>query len=402
MRFDKYPLHPKLKSNLASNGFHKTTDIQYKAIYGILSGKDILAIAQTGTGKTAAFAIPIIHMAISKKVKSLVVVPTHELALQIEKVFLTLSKGLAVRCKAIFGGVEQKNQETALAKGVDILIATPGRLFDLQHQRILNLREIDLLVVDEADHMLSLGFLKDILDLVERMSKKRQTLFFSATINPEVKKLANKLVSQAVRIEISPDNPVNKNINHFYARIELDHKRHFLGAFLEENKGAKIICFVRTKVRAGRVLAHLNKLGFSALEMHGGLDQKERNQVMGAFGNNEITCLIATDVSARGIDFPDIDVVINYDLPDEPENYVHRIGRTGRGRNKGKAFSFVANEEEQKLQQIENYLGRSIEEIVLDPSRYEETILLHEKTQGMTLKDIQKEIAKLDLKKKKK
>ncbi|SOE23969.1 ATP-dependent RNA helicase RhlE [Spirosomataceae bacterium TFI 002] len=395
MRFEKYRINSQLKENLAELGFHKTTDIQFRALPPILKGEDLLAIAQTGTGKTAAFAIPMIELATKNKLKEVfgvVLVPTHELALQIEKVFHSLAKKIPLKIMAIIGGDDQEPQILALQKGLDIIIATPGRLFDLKSQGHLSLNHLKMLVLDEADHMLAMGFIKDIRDLQRFIPENRQTLFFSATINPEIKKIAYSLVRNAVRIQVSPKNPVSKNVNHYLMNVEMDHKRFFLERFLKENEESKVLVFVRTKVRAERVKSAMDRVGIETRTIHSDKEQQDRKVIMRDFSNGTFKVMIATDVSSRGVDIPNVDFVINYDLPTEAENYVHRVGRTGRGRMKGKAISFCSQEENLQLEEIEEYLGKSIEEVSFSKQEYEETLLFSEDQKEISFKDIKKEL----------
>lgn len=395
MRFEKYRINSQLKENLAELGFHKTTDIQFRALPPILKGEDLLAIAQTGTGKTAAFAIPMIELATKNKLKEVfgvVLVPTHELALQIEKVFHSLAKKIPLKIMAIIGGDDQEPQILALQKGLDIIIATPGRLFDLKSQGHLSLNHLKMLVLDEADHMLAMGFIKDIRDLQRFIPENRQTLFFSATINPEIKKIAYSLVRNAVRIQVSPKNPVSKNVNHYLMNVEMDHKRFFLERFLKENEESKVLVFVRTKVRAERVKSAMDRVGIETRTIHSDKEQQDRKIIMRDFSNGTFKVMIATDVSSRGVDIPNVDFVINYDLPTEAENYVHRVGRTGRGRMKGKAISFCSQEENVQLEEIEEYLGKSIEEVSFSKQEYEETLLFSEDQKEISFKDIKKEL----------
>jgi ATP-dependent RNA helicase RhlE len=381
MKFEDYRLASQIKENIAQLGFKRPTDIQFKAITPILKGEDVLAIAQTGTGKTAAFAIPSIQIIAerkqssrSKNVKCLVMEPTHELAIQICDVFKSIAKGTGVKCIALFGGVEQEPQIKQIEEGVDIVVATPGRIFDLHAQGFLNLEDIEILILDEADHMLDLGFLKDIQDLIKRLPSKRQTLFFSATINETIKKLAYSMVRNAIRIQISPKDPVSKNIQHAVTYVEMDDKRFFLERLINENPEFKMLIFVRTKVRAERVCAAMERVGIKTITIHSSKEQPDRLKVMEQFRNGEVKILIATDISARGIDIPNVDFVINYDLPEKPENYVHRVGRTGRGVQKGKAVSFCSTEEKPLLAEIEALIGKPIEILIVGKSDYIETI----------------------------
>ncbi|ASD65093.1 DEAD/DEAH box helicase [Bdellovibrio bacteriovorus] len=379
MKFEKFHLSEDLLRNLNDNGFFRTTDIQYKAIPSILKGEDVLAIAQTGTGKTAAFAIPIINMIHSEKsskraigIKCLVLVPTRELAQQIGEVFNKLSKHTKVKPFALIGGVEQDAQIQKLQDGIDILISTPGRMFDLIAQGHIDISRIETLVLDEADHMLDLGFIDDITSVKRKLTKRHQTLFFSATINPEIKKLAfSQVRSSAIRIQISPEDPVSKNIAHFVMFVEMDDKRFFLAEYLRQNADGKFIIFVRTRVRAERVAKALARVEVQSLTLHGEKDQTDRAEVMKTFRKGDCKVLIATDLSARGIDIPDVTHVINYDLPEKSANYVHRIGRTGRGFNKGVAVSFCSNEEKPLLEEIQTLLGKPIEVIKVSKTDYE-------------------------------
>ena len=381
MKFDEYHIAKGIKTSIAKLGYKKPTDIQFKSIPAILKGEDVLAIAQTGTGKTAAFAIPVLDILQKRKitgrkdgVKCLVMAPTHELALQIEEVFNTLGKHTKLNTFCIHGGVDQEPQIKKLNKGVDVLVATPGRMFDLVSQGFLRLHRVEILVLDEADHMLDLGFIKDIRDLMRHLPKKRQTLFFSATINEQIKKLAYSLVTNAIRIQISPKDPVAKNIVHAVAHIEMDDKRFFLEEIIKNNPDNKILVFVRTKVRAERVKKALERVDIKSDTIHSDRLQQDREQTMRNFRNGNLKILIATDVSARGIDIPNVDYVVNYDLPDTAEGYVHRVGRTGRGRQKGQAVSFCSSDEAGLLAQIEAILPKAIDQIDISKSDYKYTI----------------------------
>jgi ATP-dependent RNA helicase RhlE len=408
MKFDKYRISQELKDNLIAIGFHRSTDIQFKAIPPIMNGEDVLAIAQTGTGKTGAFAIPVINSiqefkeaaknnkAIKGKVntkfiKCLVLVPTRELTKQIGKVFSQLSKNTKVTSYAVYGGVEQDPQIRQLEGGIDILIATPGRMFDLIAQGFIEVSKVKTLVLDEADRMLDLGFIKDINSIKTKLPRRHQTLFFSATINPKIKKLAySQISSSAMRIQVSPENLVSQNISHFVTKVEMDEKRHLLVNFIKEAPEAKLIVFVRTQVRAERVLNHLLKNEIPAVNIHGGMDQKERESSLESFRDLKSGVLIATDVSARGIDLPGITHVINYDLPDDPENYVHRVGRTGRGFNKGDALSFCATEEKEKLKLIEEFIQTKIPELKAQAGFRTEQVVLKDldDDQDASLRDL--------------
>lgn len=397
MKFSDYPLSPEIKRNIEALAYKRPTDIQFKAIPLILKGADILAVAQTGTGKTAAFAIPVLQKLQSLKerqrrkdgIKCLVMVPTRELALQITKVFEELGKHTGVKIYGLLGGVEQDPQIASLIKGVDVLITTPGRMFDLSHQGALRLERVEILIIDEADQMLGLGFLKDVRDVMRLLPKRRQTLFFSATIDEDIKSLAHSLTQQAIRIQISPKDPVSKNVDHSVLFVEMDDKRFFLERILKENPDGKMLVFVRTKVRAERVQKAMERVGITSLILHGDVEQAERTATLAAFKNDEDRLLIATDVSARGIDISNITHVINYDLPTEADQYVHRIGRTGRGKQRGIAYAFCAPEEKELLRAIHSYTGYEIKILDLDRADYRETLRMAEEDQ-YGLKDLLK------------
>ena len=382
MKFEKYHISSAIKRNLSQLGFIRTTNIQFKAIPSILNGEDVLAIAQTGTGKTAAFAIPIINKIDSYKsskrsygIKCIVMAPTRELALQIGEVFKSLSNHTKVKTFALCGGVEQDPQIKKLQDGIDILIATPGRMFDLINQGYIKLENVNTLVLDEADHMLDLGFINDIKSVKNKLTREHQTLFFSATINKDIKKLAfSQVKKSAIRIQIAPEDPVSKNVSHYVMFVEMDDKRFFLERFIKEHHGSKIIVFVRTRVRAERVAKAMERCGISTVTIHGARDQDDRADVMKKFKSGECGILIATDVSARGIDIPDVNYVINYDLPDKPENYVHRVGRTGRGVKKGDALSFCSKGEQDILEEIQQFITKDIEVIKVTKQDYSFTI----------------------------
>lgn len=376
MRFDQYPIQASIKEQLEQLGFKRPTDIQFKAISPILNGEDVFAIAQTGTGKTAAFVIPILSvlMRSSQKTKSprcLVLAPTRELAHQITGVFQEIGKETGIRTTSVMGGVEQDGQIQRLLSGTDVIVATPGRVFDLRAQGFLSLDELQFLVLDEADRMLDLGFADDIKAIHKLSPKKnRQTLFFSATITKKIKALAYDLVRDAIRIQISPKNPVSKNVEHAFISVEMDDKRFFLENMIQEYPDYNFVVFVRTKVRCERVVAAMERVGIHSEALHGGKDQQDRFAILERFRNGENKILITTDVAARGIDIPGVDYVINYDIPDVEEQYVHRVGRTGRGDKNGQALSFCSPDERPLLEAIETYIGTDIEELEINKHEY--------------------------------
>ena len=379
MKFSQYNINTTLKKNIEGQGFNRPTDIQFKCIKPILDGQDVLAIAQTGTGKTAAFAIPILDLVAADKGRSrgiyaLILAPTHELARQIHQTFLSLGKGMKASAVCVYGGVDQEDQIKQLQSGASILIATPGRMFDLLSQGMIDVAHLKMLVLDEADHMLDLGFIEDIRDLMRKIPLKRQNLFFSATINKEIKKLAYSIVKNPIRIQISPNNSVAKSIDHGVAFIEMDDKRYFLGSFIQKNEETKILIFVRTKVRAERVKLAMDRVNIESVTLHGDKSQDEREQAMKSFHTGTIKILITTDVSARGIDVPNVDFVVNYDLPDSSETYIHRVGRTGRAGKRGTAISFCSTEEKHLYDLIETDLMSEIANIPINKADYAATL----------------------------
>jgi ATP-dependent RNA helicase RhlE len=401
MRFDQYHISAEIKRNLAQLGFKRPTDIQFKAIPSILNGEDVLAIAQTGTGKTAAFAIPVIDRIHRFKtssrtygIKCIVMVPTRELAMQIGEVFRELAKHTRVQTYALYGGVEQDAQIAKLQDGIDVLISTPGRMFDLFHQQDISLKSVSTLVLDEADHMLDLGFIEDIQYIKRKLTSRHQTLFFSATISDEIKKLAySQVKSVAIRIQVSPERRVSKNVSHAVMFIDQDDKRHFLMQFLRDHPDDKVIVFVRTQVRADRVVKAMARAALAAESIHGGKDQEERSATMSRFRSGECRVLVATDVSARGIDVPDVQSVINYDLPERVENYAHRVGRTGRGHRKGDAISFCSQEERELLQAIEQFLNAPVTIIPISKKDYQAIAL----TEEQKVQDLRTMVAEHDV-----
>lgn len=380
MKFSDYNISPLIKEQLAVMGFNKPTDIQFKSIKHILDGEDVMAVAQTGTGKTAAFAIPVIDRLEGrnrkgyKGVRCLVMVPTRELAKQISGVFNEIGKRTTVKTFGLYGGVEQEQQIRTLNNGLDVIVTTPGRMFDMISQGHLDISRLEFLVLDESDLMLDLGFMKDIQDVLKHIPKKRQTLFFSATISKKIKSLAYDVVSNAIRIQVSPKNPVAKNIDHAVAFVEMDDKRFFLENILKEYEDKKFIVFARTKVRVERVQAAMERVGVKTEILHGGIEQKDRFAILDRFRTDANNVLITTDVAARGIDIPTMDYVINYDLPDDAENYVHRCGRTGRGNKRGQALSFCSDSERELLEAIEAYTGEEIEQYDITKDEYKDIL----------------------------
>lgn len=359
-------IEPILKA-VESEGYTQPTPIQEKAIPNILKLKDLLGCAQTGTGKTAAFAIPMLqilhmrHLKTNKKaIKALVLTPTRELAIQIQESFNAYGKNLPVKNTVIFGGVGQQPQVDALKKGVDVLVATPGRLLDLMNQGYISLSEIEIFVLDEADRMLDMGFINDVKKVVSKLPSKRQTLFFSATMPPEIEKLANAILQEPVKVEVTPVSSTAETINQSVYFVDKPDKRKLLKHLLDELKIDHTLIFTRTKHGADRIARDLAKDGIKAAAIHGDKSQGARQRALTEFKERKLRVLVATDIAARGIDIDDLTYVFNYDLPNVPETYVHRIGRTGRAGANGNAISFVDAEENEYLISIHKLIKKVI------------------------------------------
>jgi ATP-dependent RNA helicase RhlE len=359
-------IEPLLKA-VESEGYQKPTPIQEKAIPSILKIKDLLGCAQTGTGKTAAFAIPMLqilhmrHLKTNKKaIKALVLTPTRELAIQIQESFNAYGKNLPVKNLVIFGGVGQQPQVDALRKGVDILVATPGRLLDLMNQGYISLNDIEIFVLDEADRMLDMGFIHDVKRIVAKLPAQRQTLFFSATMPTEIQKLANTILKDPVMVEVTPVSSTADTITQSVYFVDKPDKRKLLKHLLDELNIDHTLVFTRTKHGADRIARDLAKDGIKAAAIHGDKSQGARQRALNDFKDRTLRVLVATDIAARGIDIDDLTHVFNYDLPNIPETYVHRIGRTGRAGANGTAISFVDGEENEYLLDIHKLIKRTI------------------------------------------
>lgn len=359
-------IEPILKA-VESEGYQKPTPIQEKAIPSILKLKDLLGCAQTGTGKTAAFAIPMLqilhmrHLKTNKKaIKALVLTPTRELAIQIQDSFNAYGKNLPVKNLVIFGGVGQQPQVDALRKGVDVLVATPGRLLDLMNQGHISLNDIEIFVLDEADRMLDMGFIHDVKRIVSKLPEKRQTLFFSATMPTEIQKLANTILKEPVMVEVTPVSSTAETITQSVYFVDKPDKRKLLKHLLDELNIDHTLIFTRTKHGADRIARDLAKDGVKSAAIHGDKSQGARQRALTEFKERKLRVLVATDIAARGIDIDDLTYVFNYDLPNIPETYVHRIGRTGRAGANGTAISFVDAEENEYLIDIHKLIKRTI------------------------------------------
>lgn len=357
-------IEPILKA-LTLQGYANPTPIQQQAIPFVLQKKDLLGCAQTGTGKTAAFAIPIIQLLQQQKqkntgIKSLILTPTRELAIQIDESFAAYGKFTQLSHTVIFGGVSQQSQVSALRKGVDILVATPGRLLDLMNQGYIDLRQLEIFVLDEADRMLDMGFIHDVKRVIAKLPAKRQTLFFSATMLPEIQKLANMLLTNPVKVEVTPPtSTVNKIEQGIYFTNKSD-KPNLLLHLLEEKGIENALVFTRTKHGADKVVKFLYRSNIKSAAIHGNKSQNARQNALNDFKRGKLKVLVATDIAARGIDIDDLTHVFNFDLPDVPETYIHRIGRTGRAGNSGVAISFCDAEQKAELKDIEKLIAKKI------------------------------------------
>ena len=361
-------IEPILKA-LNDKGYKTPTLIQEKAIPMVLQHKDLLGLAQTGTGKTAAFAIPIIQhiynspKAAGKKrpIKALILTPTRELALQIDECIQDYSTYTGVSHCVIFGGVKQNTQVSALKNGVDILTATPGRLLDLMNQGFVNLNDINFFVLDEADRMLDMGFIHDIKRILPKLPQKKQTLLFSATMPQAIATLSGTILKNPVRVEVTPTSSVVDTVTQLLYYVEKTDKKDLLIDLLSKDKKQSTLIFSRTKHGADKIARMLCKAGIGSEAIHGNKSQTARQRALSNFKTNKTRVLIATDIAARGIDIDKLEMVINYDLPEVAETYVHRIGRTGRAGNTGVALSFCAEEEKTYLRDIQRLTGKRLE-----------------------------------------
>jgi ATP-dependent RNA helicase RhlE len=368
MTFEDLKLIPPILKALQTEGYQTPTPIQEKAIPLILANKDVLGCAQTGTGKTAAFAIPILQIlhtlpnSIKKQptIKALVLTPTRELALQINESFSAYGRHTDLHHSVVFGGVPQKPQTDAIKRGADILVATPGRLLDLINQKFINLHHIELFVLDEADRMLDMGFIHDVKKIITYLPAKRQTLFFSATMPPEIAKLADTILADPIKVAVTPVASTVDATEQFVYYVAKEDKRELLIHLLKDQSITTALVFTRTKYGADKVTRVLNKAGIKAEAIHGDKSQNARQRALNDFKNKQIRVLVATDIAARGIDVEELSHVINFELPNVPETYVHRIGRTGRAGLSGVAISFCDTEEKDYLKGIHKLIAKSI------------------------------------------
>ena len=368
MNFKDLNIIPQILDALAKENYSVPTPIQEQAIPLVLAGRDLLGCAQTGTGKTAAFAVPILQLLSAptavksepRKIRSLILTPTRELAVQIFESFHSYGRFTSLRACVVFGGVSQKMQVEKLHRGVDILVATPGRLNDLMNQGYINLQNVEILVLDEADRMLDMGFIADVKKIIARIPAKKQTLLFSATMPTEISKLVNSLLVDPAKVSITPPATTVEMIDQSVFFVDKDNKRKLLIHILQDKSLRSALVFTRTKHGADHVVTELLRAKISTQAIHGNKSQSARQSALNSFKNGTIRVLVATDIAARGIDIDDLSCVVNFDLPEVPETYVHRIGRTGRAGLSGIAYSFCNIDEKANLRDIQKLIGKTI------------------------------------------
>jgi len=366
MSFSKLGLSDPILKAVADLGYTTPTSIQKQAIPVILSGRDLIAAAQTGTGKTASFVLPILEAFNTerklrgKRIRALILVPTRELAVQVEASVAQYSKYLNLSSMAMYGGVDSEAQKQRLLEGVDILVATPGRLLDMAYQRALHFDELEVLVLDEADRMLDMGFIDDINKIIDRLPGQRQSLLFSATLTDDVRFLADTVNDDAVEISVSPGSATTPKIDQWLVTVDKDRKSALLSHLINELQWDQALIFIEKKHAAAKLVSQLEKRGIKAEAIHGGRSQASRERVLAEFKSGELSFLVATGIAARGIDIDNLTRVVNYDLPYERDDYIHRIGRTGRAGASGEAVSFVSKNDFKNLCAIESRLGHII------------------------------------------
>lgn len=371
MQFKELNIIPTILKALEDENYTAPTPIQEAAIPVILSGRDLIGCAQTGTGKTAAFAIPTLQLldeekvvqSAPKNIRALIITPTRELALQIYESFSTYGKYTKLKCCVIYGGVSQIPQEEKLRRGIDILVATPGRLNDLINQKIINLENIKIFILDEADRMLDMGFINDVKMIITKMPVKKQTLLFSATMPPAIVRMSNTILNQPAKIKVAPISSTLNTIEQSVYYVDKENKKDLLLHILKNESVDSVLVFTRTKHGADRIVRQLAKVNVKAQAIHGDKSQNSRQLALNNFKNKTLRVLIATDIAARGIDINELSHVINFDLPNESETYVHRIGRTGRAGLGGIAISFCSFDEKELLADIESLIGQRITEV---------------------------------------
>ena len=386
MKFNDLNLSDPILRSLKDQKYKKPTPIQAEVIPAVLNNSDIMAAAQTGTGKTAAFVLPILSKLSNPKYKykghqlrALIVTPTRELAAQVRESVNTYSKYLSIRSTAVYGGARIHNQKLKLRKGIDVLVATPGRLLDLHNQKSVNLKNIEILVLDEADQMLDMGFIHDIKKIANLLPDRRQNLMFTATFSDSFRSLAMNLAEKAIEISVTNDNETGENINHYIHPVDKSRKAELLIELIKTKKWDQALVFTRTKHGADRLQKQLDEVNINSKAIHGNKTQNNRMKALEAFKNNKIQILVATDVAARGIDIKRMSQVINFDVPTVAKDYVHRIGRTGRGGDMGEAITLVSADEFRLLRDIEKLINKKLERVEIEGFEPEHVVPIKDK-----------------------
>ena len=386
MKFNDLNLSDPILRSLKDQNYKKPTPIQAEVIPAVLNNSDIMAAAQTGTGKTAAFVLPILSKLSNPKYKykghqlrALIVTPTRELAAQVRESVNSYSKYLSIRSTAVYGGARIHNQRLKLRKGIDVLVATPGRLLDLHNQKSVNLNNIEILVLDEADQMLDMGFIHDIKKIANLLPDRRQNLMFTATFSDSFRSLATNMAEKAIEISVTNDNETGENINHYIHPVDKSRKAELLIELIKTKKWDQALVFTRTKHGADRLQKQLDKVNINSKAIHGNKTPNNRMKALEAFKNNKIQILVATDVAARGIDIKRMSQVINFDVPTVAKDYVHRIGRTGRGGDMGEAITLVSADEFRLLRDIEKLINKKLERVEIEGFEPEHVVPIKDK-----------------------
>ena len=386
MKFNDLNLSDPILRSLKDQNYKKPTPIQAEVIPAVLNNSDVMAAAQTGTGKTAAFVLPILSKLSNPKYKykghqlrALIITPTRELAAQVRESVNTYSKYLNIRSTAVYGGARIHNQRLKLRKGIDVLVATPGRLLDLHNQKSVNLKNIEILVLDEADQMLDMGFIHDIKKIANLLPDRRQNLMFTATFADSFRSLATNMAEKAIEISVTNDNETGENINHYIHPVDKSRKAELLIELIKTKKWDQALVFTRTKHGADRLQKQLDKVNINSKAIHGNKTQNNRMKALEAFKNNKIQILVATDVAARGIDIKRMSQVINFDVPTVAKDYVHRIGRTGRGGDMGEAITLLSADEFRLLRDIEKLINKKLERVEIEGFEPEHVVPIKDK-----------------------
>lgn len=372
MSFAAFGLCPELLETLARLGYNNATPIQSQTIPHVLKGRDVIAAAQTGTGKTASFALPILQRlnhsnpVRANRIKALVLTPTRELAAQVKESIATYGANLPLRSAVVYGGVKINPQMMKLRRGVDVLVATPGRLLDLYHQNAVKFDQLEVLVLDEADRMLDMGFIQDIRKILALLPTRRQNLMFSATFAKEIRTLSQGLFNNPVEISVTPPNTTATTVKQWICPVDKKQKPYLLSELINTRQWAQLLVFTKTKVGANKLTRHLQTEGINAAALHGDKSQAVRTKTLADFKAGTVTILVATDVAARGLDIEQLPQVVNFDLPTVAEDYIHRIGRTGRAGSKGEAISLVSADEFKQLTEIERLIKRLLPRVLVD------------------------------------